>query len=255
MTKRVEDLQIVENKILTDDFCVMELESESKIPDFQPGQFVQVRIDGSPETFLRRPISVHDVDHEHNRFKLLIQVLGKGTAMLYNLKRGDVLNLVYPLGNSFSIPSVNQKNLLVGGGTGIAPLLFLGKYLKNKGLEVEYLLGFRNKKRVILIDEYSSVGKVHITTEDGSIGEKGLVTTHSVLKMEDIGTVYCCGPDPMMHSIGDFCKKSNINCEVSLENLMACGFGICLCCIVETTRGNICTCTEGPVFNIRELKW
>lgn len=255
MTKRVEDLKIVENKLLTDDFCVLELESESKIPDFRPGQFVQVKIEGSPETFLRRPVSVHDVDFARNRYKMLIQVLGKGTAMLYNLKKGDHLNVVHPLGNSFSIPSGNGKILLVGGGTGIAPLLFLGKDLKNRGFEIEYLLGFRNKNRVILVEEYSRVGKVHLTTEDGSVGEKGLVTSHSVLKPENISSVYCCGPDPMMHSIADYCRKHNISCEVSLENLMACGYGICLCCIVETNRGNICTCTEGPVFNIRELKW
>ena len=127
--------------------------------------------------------------------------------------------------------------------------------LKNRGFEIEYLLGFRNKTRVILVEEYTNVGKVHIATEDGSVGEKGLVTSHSALKSENISIIYCCGPDPMMHSIADYCRKNNINCEVSLENLMACGFGICLCCIVETTRGNICTCTEGPVFNIRELKW
>lgn len=255
MAKRIEDLKIVDNKHLTDDFCVLELESQTKIPEFKPGQFVQVKVEDSPSTFLRRPISVHDVDFTGNRYKLLIQVLGKGTEMLYNLKNGADLNVIHPLGNSFSVPESGQKILLAGGGTGIAPLLFLGKYLKNKGFEIEYLLGFRNRLRVILLDEFSSVGKVHISTEDGSFGEKGLLTSHSVLKSEKIDMIYCCGPDPMMHSVADYCRKHNIRCEVSLENLMACGFGICLCCIVGTTRGNICTCTEGPVFNIRELKW
>jgi dihydroorotate dehydrogenase electron transfer subunit len=255
MTKRIENLKIVDNKTLTEDFCVLELESENKLPDFRPGQFVQVKVEGSPETFLRRPISVHDVDINMNRYKMLIQVLGKGTDSLYRLKSGDSLNVVHPLGNSFSDPENDGKILLIGGGTGIAPLLFLGKHLKINGFEVEYLLGFRNKSRAILIDEYSKVGKVHLTTEDGSLGEKGFVTAHSLLQSKNINMIYCCGPDPMMHAVAELCYRKNISCEVSLENLMACGFGICLCCIAETTRGNICTCTEGPVFNINELKW
>lgn len=255
MVKRIENLKVVGNKILTGDFCVLELESEQKLPEFRPGQFVQVKVEGSPETFLRRPISVHDVDFTRNRYKMLIQVLGKGTESLYKLKSGDCLNVVHPLGNAFSEPEGDGKILLIGGGTGIAPLLFLGKYLKINGFDIEFLLGFRNKDRAILIDEYSSVGKVHLITEDGSLGEKGLVTKHSVLESQEISMIYCCGPDPMMHAIAELCYTRKITCEVSLENLMACGFGICLCCIAETTRGNICTCTEGPVFNINELKW
>jgi dihydroorotate dehydrogenase electron transfer subunit len=87
------------------------------------------------------------------------------------------------------------------------------------------------------------------------VGEKGYVTDHSSLKDNKYDRVYCCGPDPMMKAVARYCASRNIFCEVSLENLMGCGFGICLCCIVSTTRGNICTCTEGPVFNINELKW
>lgn len=255
MAKRIDDLKVVGNKLLTDDFCVIELESATDLPDFKPGQFVQVKIDGSPETFLRRPISIHDVDFKRKRYKMLIQVLGKGTETLYHLKVGDYLNVVYPLGNSFSIPEKKEKVLLIGGGTGIAPLLFLGKSLKDKGYDPEFLLGFRNRSRVILLDEYNSLGGIYITTEDGSMGEEGYVTDHSILVSKKIDRIYCCGPDAMMHSVSNYCKTKNIICEVSLENLMACGIGICLCCIVETSGGNLCTCTDGPVFNIKELKW
>ena len=125
MAKRIEDLKIIENKRLNDDFFILELRGDVKIPEFKPGQFAQVRVDGSQETFLRRPISIHDVDYEKNTFKLLIQIAGKGTQTLSELKCGDILNLIYPLGNSFSLPSDNEKVLLVGGGCGIAPLLFL----------------------------------------------------------------------------------------------------------------------------------
>jgi len=255
MAKRIEDLEVIENKRLTIDFFVIELSGREKVSDFRPGQFAQVRVDGSPETFLRRPISIHDVDYEKNTIKLLIQVAGKGTETLSKLKKGDLLNLIYPLGNSFSLPDRKEKILLVGGGCGVAPLLFLGKYLKSNGYVPDILLGFRNSERIIEYKEYLKIGKVLLTTEDGSEGEKGYVTNHSVFKTSTYNRIYCCGPDSMMRAIAGYCKKNSVVCEVSLENLMGCGIGACLCCIVDTVKGNVCTCTDGPVFNITELKW
>jgi dihydroorotate dehydrogenase electron transfer subunit len=255
MSKRIEDLEVIGNKRLNDDFFILELSGNTKIPDFKPGQFAQVRVDGSPETFLRRPISIHDVDYDRNTFKILIQIAGKGTKKLSELGNGDNLNLIYPLGNSFSEPAENEKALLIGGGCGIAPLLFLGKYLKLNGNVPDILLGFRNKARIIEFEEYLKIGEVLVTTEDGSMGEKGYVTNHSVFSTRQYNRIYCCGPDTMMKAIATYCKNKNIICEVSLENLMACGIGVCLCCIVDTVKGNLCTCIEGPVFNINDLKW
>lgn len=108
---------------------------------------------------------------------------------------------------------------------------------------------------MIEYDDYAALGNVYLTTEDGSAGEKGFLTGHSVLQSTDYDFVYCCGPDPMMRAVTAYCRDKNIGCEVSLENLMGCGIGACLCCVVDTVRGNLCTCTEGPVFNTRELKW
>lgn len=255
MAKRIEDLKIIENIRLTKDFFVLELTGTEKLPDLKPGQFAQVRVDDSTETFLRRPISIHDVDYGKNTFKLLIQVSGKGTETISRLRNGDILNLIYPLGNSFSLPEENQNVLLVGGGCGVAPLLFLGKYLLANGYTPDILLGFRNKERIIEFEEYLEIGKVFLTTEDGSRGEKGFITDHSVLSSTVYDRIYCCGPHSMMKAVADYSMKNNIICEVSLENLMACGIGVCLCCIVPTTKGNLCTCTDGPVFNINELKW
>jgi dihydroorotate dehydrogenase electron transfer subunit len=255
MTKRIEDLEIIGNKRINNDFFILELSGKSEIPEFKPGQFVQVRVDGSPETFLRRPISIHDVDYGKNSFKLLIQIAGKGTERLSHLGKGDFLNLVFPLGNSFSLPALNEQVLLVGGGCGIAPLLFLGRYLKSNGFVPDILLGFRNSERVIEYEEYRNTGNVFITTEDGSLGEKGYVTGHSVLSAKRYHRIYCCGPDVMMKAIAGYCSKRDIVCEVSLENLMACGFGACLCCVVDTVNGHLCTCADGPVFNINVLKW
>jgi dihydroorotate dehydrogenase electron transfer subunit len=255
MSKRIEDFKVVENKRLTTDCYILEIEGSKELPHIGPGQFAQVRVDGSPETFLRRPISVYDVNYQKNRIKLLIQIVGKGTETLAKLKAGDNLNIIYPLGNSFSKPSINDRMLLIGGGVGIAPLYYLGKHLKSQGYKPDFLLGFRNRERIIEYEEFAETGKVFITTEDGSEGEKGYVTNHSILSGNIYNRIYCCGPDPMMKAVGKYAASNNIQCEVSLENLMACGIGICLCCIVDTVHGNLCSCIDGPVFNIKDLKW
>ena len=255
MAKQIESLRIVENKKLIKDLFTLELSGSGRIPEMKPGQFVQIKIDGSPGTFLRRPFSVHDVNYPQNTFKLLIQIAGKGSEALSRLGNGDFLNLIYPLGNSFSMPEKGERILLVGGGCGVAPLLFLGKHLKSNGFKPDILLGFRNSKRIIELDEYSDLGKVFVTTEDGSRGKKGFVTEHPVLSSEGYDVIYCCGPEPMMKTVAKYCKVKRIKCEVSLENLMGCGFGVCLCCVVDTIKGNLCVCIDGPVFNINDLKW
>ncbi len=116
-------------------------------------------------------------------------------------------------------------------------------------------MGFRNSDRIIEYDEYNGIGPVYLTTEDGSKGVKGVVTDHPVLKERHFDHVCCCGPESMMKAVADYCLNNGIKCEVSLENLMACGFGACLCCVVNTVDGNVCTCIDGPVFNINKLKW
>ncbi|TFG41743.1 MAG: dihydroorotate dehydrogenase electron transfer subunit [Bacteroidia bacterium] len=255
MAKRIEDFTVKENRRLNNDLFILELTGNNYLPSLKPGQFVQVKIEGSPETFLRRPISIHDVDYEHNTIKMLIQIAGRGTKKLSSLKQGEILNIIYPLGNSFTLPAENAQVLLIGGGCGVAPLMFLGKHLKSKGYKPEILLGFRNFDRIIEFDEYSGIGPVYLTTEDGSKGEKGFVTDHTVLKDRHFDHICCCGPESMMKAVAGYCLKKGISCEVSLEHLMACGFGVCLCCVVNTVNGNLCTCLDGPVFNTKELKW
>jgi dihydroorotate dehydrogenase electron transfer subunit len=255
MGKSVNDFYVIDNKRLNNDIFVLELSSALPLPEIYPGQFVQVRVDESPSTFLRRPFSVHDIDYKTNSIQLLIQITGKGTQSLSLKKKGDFINLVYPLGNSFSLPAIDESILLVGGGCGVAPLLFLAKDLKAKKISFDILLGFRNRERIIEYDEYEKLGTVYLTTEDGSEGEMGYVTRHSILSGKRYSRIYCCGPDPMMRAVARYCNENQIICEVSLENLMACGFGVCLCCVVNTVDGNVCSCTEGPVFNIDKLKW
>jgi dihydroorotate dehydrogenase electron transfer subunit len=137
----------------------------------------------------------------------------------------------------------------------VAPLLFLARFLKSNGYVFDILIGFKNSNLIIEYKEFKKLTKIFLTTEDGSAGEKGLVIHHSILKKNIYDRIYCCGPESMMKAVAGYSMSNNIACEVSLENLMACGIGVCLCCVVNTVRGNICSCTEGPVFNIKDLKW
>ena len=256
MKKYMLDLILKENRVLSDQYNLLILTSEGKLPDILPGQFAEVRVDGSPTTFLRRPISIHYVDYELNELWLLIQIKGDGTRHLATMKAGESLNLLFPLGNSYNEPTNRDANvLLVGGGCGVAPLLYLGAHLKNKGFQVNFLLGARTKDDLIELCEYERFGNVYTTTEDGTFGERGFVTQHSVLNDIPFDHYYTCGPTPMMKAVASHALKTKAKCEVSLENTMACGIGACLCCVTDTTEGHVCVCTEGPVFNITKLKW
>ena len=258
MKKRIEDLSVIENKRLNEEFFVLRLCSDDTFSEIFPGQFAEVRVDGNVTTFLRRPISIYDVDYKKNEISLLIKIAGAGTRQLSCLQPGDKLNLVYPLGNSFSEPS-GSKILLIGGGTGVAPMLLLGKYLKKKHrIDPQFLLGYRTSSLIIEQEKFESIGKIYLTTDDGSSGHKGFVIDHPVLHQEYTGIdmIYTCGPEVMMKAIANYASQKNIACEVSLENLMGCGIGACLCCIVDTLdKGNVNTCTEGPIFNASRLKW
>ena len=148
------------------------------------------------------------------------------------------------------------KHLLVGGGVGVAPLLYLGKKIKEQGGEATFLLGARTAKDLLMIDDFKAVGRVFVTTEDGSEGEKGFVTNHSILSNEVFDMISTCGPKPMMAAVAKYAAKTDTECEVSLENKMACGLGACLCCVEKTQdKGNVCICTEGPVINSKRLEW
>ncbi len=235
---------------------LLKLTDTEPLPDILPGQFVQVKVNGSPKTFLRRPISVNFVDREANELWLLVQMKGEGTHTLGELKPGGSLEVLFPLGNGFTQDVTSgEKVLLVGGGVGVAPLLYYGKYIKEKGGEPVFLLGARRAQDLMEIECFTQFGEVFVTTEDGSLGEKGFVTNHSVMAKAHYSRISVCGPKPMMVAVARFASSFGISCEVSLENMMACGLGACLCCVEKTVRGNVCVCTEGPVFNINQLTW
>lgn len=256
MKKYILDLTVNSVEALSDKHVLIKLTDDKPLPEMLPGQFVEVRVDTSPSTFLRRPISINNVDYDRNELWLLVAAVGDGTRQLQKLQKGDRLNCMLPLGNSFTMPTDStQKVLLVGGGVGVAPLLYFGKRIKAMGGEPTFLLGARSAKDVLERELFEQVGRVLITTEDGSEGEKGFVTNHSVLAQEHFDRISTCGPKPMMMAVARYAFKNDIECEVSLENKMACGVGACLCCVEKTVEGNKCVCKEGPVMNIKKLTW
>jgi dihydroorotate dehydrogenase electron transfer subunit len=258
MKKYILDLTVKAVERISPKHVLIRLTDDKPLPEMVPGQFVEVRVDGSPTTFLRRPISINFVDNQQNELWLMVAMVGDGTKALGKLQKGDKLNCVLPLGNGFSFQSdgiASHKALLVGGGVGVAPLLYLGAQMKEQGMEPTFLLGARTASDLLMLDEFKKYGRVCVTTEDGSEGEKGFVTNHSLLQQEHFDMIYTCGPTPMMKAVARYAKEKGIACEASLENLMACGLGACLCCVEKTTEGNLCVCKDGPVFNINRLLW
>ena len=252
--KQISDFKLVEKQVYGRS-VLLRLRSERVLPDIVPGQFVQVHVDGSPSTYLRRPISIHDVDPKQNEITLLVQQVGEGTRHLAHAETGDIINMVLPLGNGFTLPESGEKVALVGGGIGIAPLYYFGKVLNEYGIRPTLVLGGKSEKDLLRLADYQQLGETFVTTEDGSLGEKGFVTMHSVWQQKQFDKIYVCGPKPMMKAVAKLADEKGTWCEVSLENLMACGLGACLCCVEDTVDGHVCVCKEGPVFNTRRLKW
>ena len=264
MKKFILDLHVVERQLFHQEYVLLKLTNpDAALPEMCPGQFAELRVDASKTTFLRRPISINFVDYERNEVWFLIRMIGDGTRALGLLREGDTLNAVLPLGNSFTMsgaqfPKVSDDAslLLVGGGVGTAPLLFLGSELKKRGYKPVFLLGARTAGDLLELEEFSKIGELFTTTEDGSQGERGFVVHHSVLQSRKFSWIYSCGPKPMMQAVAAYAAAAGrIPCEVSLENKMACGVGACLCCVENTKEGHKCVCKEGPVFNTEDLLW
>jgi len=255
-TKILADMTLESSTPLGDNYGLLALRADGPIPEVLAGQFAQVRIDRSKTTFLRRPISICTASPAEGRVELLVRRAGDGTDALLRTPVGMKINLMLPLGRGFMLPSggSDAKLLLVGGGVGVAPMLALGLRLSGLGFRPEFLLGARTASDLLLLDRFRALGPVHVTTDDGSAGTRGVVTAHACMN-RPVDMIYCCGPKPMMVAVAKAAVRLGAECEVSLENMMACGLGACLCCVEKTVRGNVCVCTEGPVFNIKQLTW
>lgn len=253
------DMRVVENVPVGKRYNRIKLEPAEgmKLPLILPGQFVQVQ---SPDkgVMFRRPISVHNVDWKGNTLCLLVAPVGDGTRAICTVSQGEILNVLLPLGNGFCTDAnkLNEKEVvLAGGGVGIAPLLYYAQWLKvNTTASVSFVLGARSGADFPDLDAFRTLGELFLTTDNGSLGEKGFAVD-SQRFTDKVDFLAVCGPGAMMKSFAAMARDKGIDCEVSLENMMACGLGACLCCVEKTVRGNVCVCTEGPVFNISQLTW
>ncbi len=215
------------------------------------GQFAHIYL---KNRVLRRPISICDIDLENKNIRIIFQIRGDGTQELSEYKKGDVLNILAPLGIGFTLKDKNLKALFVGGGIGVPPLFATAKHY---GANAVVALGFRDKDSVILNEEFTNLGcDVRVATDDGSFGHHGLVT--DLIKSENPDIIYACGPTPMLKAVSLFAKEKNIECEISLEERMACGVGACLGCACkllgengEEYYGHVCK--DGPVFSAYEV--
>lgn len=226
----------------------------------KPGQFVDIRITNGYEPLLRRPLSIHRVTG--SRIELLYEVVGEGTKILSGKKRGELLDIIGPLGNGFNyrLPIAHYElPILVAGGIGVAPLYFLAEKLAPQKPLV--LLGAGARDEILIEKEFKKLGcRVKISTDNGSKGFKGRVTDllNQVLRLainDKRFAIYACGPHLMLKEVARLAKKYQVPAQVSLDEHMACGIGACLGCVVKTKNGYQRACKEGPVFNAQEVIW
>jgi len=211
-----------------------------------PGQFINIALS---DRYLRRPISVCDVDSDS--VSILYKVVGEGTAQMSDLPVGTPLDVLTGLGNGFDISAAGKRNLLIGGGIGSAPLYWLARELTAAGKSVMCVLGFNGKDDVIYADEFRALNAdVIVSTVDGSVGVKGFVT--DAMRGLEYDYFYTCGPEPMLKAV--YCA-STANGQFSFEERMGCGFGACMGCSCKTIAGFKRICKDGPVLQKEELLW
>jgi len=226
----------------------------------KPGQFVMLDVAEGRDPLLSRPFSLNRVEST-GLIRILFKVVGKGTKLLSRSGRGTRLPILGPLGNGFDI-DLQKPACLIGGGMGIAPMLFLADYLSNierKDKADTIILGGRNSEELQpLIADFTRLGTELLTaTDDGSLGTHGLVTdVLSSLQLSTETIIYSCGPKPMLFAVYQNAKEKGICCQVSIESVMACGMGACLGCSVPAAAGGyVHVCSDGPVFNAEDLEW
>jgi dihydroorotate dehydrogenase electron transfer subunit len=255
---RQDIVPVVANKLVGDGFYRLTVRSHRLAADAKPGQFAELRIGDGVEPLLRRPLSIHALD-DRDAVSFLYQVKGRGTAALSRLKTGDELDLIAPLGAGFAVEERYKRVILVGGGIGIAPLMFLAQAYRAKGGAVTALIGAQTKDCLLCRSDFHSLGcDVVVTTDDGSHGHRGYVTDileeHLSAGAGPVA-VYACGPPLMMRRTSTIAGLYDVRCQVSLEEKMACGIGVCLGCAVLTTGGYKRVCADGPVFEAGEIIW
>lgn len=244
------------------DYFLFTIDSPEVARRAQPGQFLMIKVSETTQPLLRRPISLHNV--EDSRLQIFFQVAGQGTRLLSSKRPGQSLDILGPLGRGFSLGSGlrNKEVFCVGGGRGLAPLYYLAGKLKDAGARPIIFYGGRSEADLPLQSRLKAAGfEVLVSTDDGSCGFRGLVTSLVEEKLKQMKPVflYACGPDPMMEKLAGICRREKLAGEFSLESIMGCGFGACWGCVKKIRRNGqekyLKVCQDGPVFPIEEIVW
>ena len=244
--------KITEIRRVAPEYALLRFAGEDAVSG-APGQFAMVRGNWGTDPVLPRAFSLVE---SGDVGAVLVRDVGRGTSLLCHLRPGDDLGVLAPLGNAYALPAAGEKAILVAGGVGVAPLVFLANELKRAGIPTLFLYGARTANDLPLAEEIGELCELRITTEDGAAGQTGLVTAPlaEILREGGNAVVYSCGPHPMLKAVGDLAMRHGAACQVALESPMACGMGTCKGCAIVDSDGNFkYVCTDGPVFEARKI--
>ena len=264
MPKMQIQAKLIKKEQLKEDIFKFSVEAKNIVDIAKPGQFLEIRVSNQTQPFLRRPISIYNLDKENGILEFIFQVKGEGTKILAEKRTQEFIDIIGPLGNG-NFDYLKYQNLaIIGGGIGIFPLYELAKEAKKDGKNVNTYLGFRNKEFVTLEDEFKNVStSLCLATDDGSYGKNGFAINFlkDDIESKNIDSIYACGPMPMLRAVKKLAIEKNIPCQVSLEEKMGCGIGVCLGCAVKTSESSSDNpeynhvCKNGPVFDARKVEF
>lgn len=247
MYNQVKFCEIVSKREIAKNQVELLLKNKALAEEAVPGQFVHINI-GSAEHILRRPISICDAYDDITR--IVFEIKGEGTEILSKKAVGEVIDLLGPLGTGFTVDK-NAKAVVLGGGLGSFPLLYLAKELTNP----KVFLGFRDKEMVCMEEDFSACGETVIATDNGTYGYNGFAINAAKEAIEDCDIIYACGPTPMLKAVKAIAEEKGKRAEISMEQRMGCGIGACLVCVCKTKSGYDKVCQKGPVFNASEVEF
>ena len=255
--------ELVKKEQLKKDIFKFSVKAPSIVENSKPGNFIEIRVSDQVEPFLRRPISIYNLDRKNGVLEFIFQVKGKGTQILANKEVGSQIDIIGPLGYG-TFKYENYNNIaIIGGGIGVFPLYELSKETKSDNRNVNIYLGFRNNDFVVLENEFKSVSdKLIITTDDGTYGKEGFAINFlkEDLEKDKIDCIYACGPLPMLKAVRELAIEKDIPCQISLEERMGCGLGVCLGCAVKTAKSTKenpeywHVCKGGPIFQAKDVE-
>lgn len=265
---------ILSNRELAQEYCRMQVSCSPVAREARPGTFVTIQVSQLYEPLLRRPFTIYSFDPGQGTIDLVYRVVGAGTLLMSAMREGQSVDLLGPLGNGFTPPGEEEKFLFVAGGTGVAALYALAQSIKagKENAEITLLMGGAGGQDIICLDDFRRLGaRVMVATEDGSMGDMGLVTDlledqlHGLSSPSNLA-IYSCGPRPMLKEVARQARRYSIPCTISLEARMGCGIGACLGCVIKTIPHEDDPrsgesfhykriCRDGPVFDAAVIDW